>query len=117
MSPHEIGQLGEDIACDYLKSKRYRILNRNIKIHRNEIDIVATNNKIAIFIEVKTVTSLDFAAGIRVDAEKEERIRRASEFLLNKREVEDLERRYDIVEVYLTPKGKLRSINHIEDAF
>ena len=117
LSHTEIGELGEDLACDFLRSKGYRILNRNIKIHRNEIDIVATDNKIAIFIEVKSSTSLDYNAGFKVNYEKEERIRRASEIFLQRRDVEELERRYDIVEVYLTPKGKLISIKHIENAF
>ena len=117
MSHSEIGELGEDLACDYLRSAGYRILNRNLKVHRNEIDIVATDNKTAVFVEVKSRTSLEYNAGFQVDYEKEERIRRASEIFLQWRDVEDLERRYDIVEVYLTPKGKLLSIKHIKNAF
>ena len=117
LTGHEIGELGEDIACNYLKSKGYKVLNRNVRVRRNEIDIIATDNKCAIFVEVKTATNTEYAASLHVDYEKEDRIKRASELFLIKRDVDDLERRYDIIEVYLTPKGKFVSIEHHINAF
>jgi len=117
LASYEVGELGEDIACAYLKSKGYKILNRNVKMRRNEIDIVATDNKRAIFVEVKTRTNSNYSAYFEVDSEKEERIRRASELFLMKRDVEDLERRYDVIEVYVTTHGKFISLEHHEGAF
>lgn len=49
--------LGEDAACDYLKEKGYRILERNFRKGYGEIDIIAIKGNILVFIEVKTRSS------------------------------------------------------------
>lgn len=52
----EIGQLGENLACDYLKSKKYKIIERNYRKPWGELDIVAlAPDKTLVFVEVKTV--------------------------------------------------------------
>ncbi len=56
-----IGQWGEEIAARYLESKGYTIFARNFHTRRGEIDIVAGNESILIFIEVKTRSSHTFA--------------------------------------------------------
>ncbi len=51
-----IGKLGEDIACQYLIGKRYRILERNYWKPWGEIDIVAVaKTNTLVFVEVKTL--------------------------------------------------------------
>lgn len=51
-----LGKIGEDIACNYLKSKNYKIILRNFKKPFGEIDIVAQKkNGMLIFVEVKTL--------------------------------------------------------------
>lgn len=54
-----IGAWGETLACDYLSRKGYKIVDRNRRIGRDEIDIIALapNGDIAL-IEVKTKTTL-----------------------------------------------------------
>jgi len=51
----KIGAIGEDIALNYLKKKGYKILARNFKTKWGELDIVASKNKIIVFVEVKTL--------------------------------------------------------------
>ncbi|MBI2035785.1 MAG: YraN family protein [Candidatus Liptonbacteria bacterium] len=52
----ELGNLGEDIACEYLKNKKYKILARNYRKPWGEIDVVAkAKDKTLVFVEVKTV--------------------------------------------------------------
>ena len=55
----EIGRIGENIACEYLKSKKYRVLGRNIRVQRDEIDIVCREKKFRtlVFVEVKCLTA------------------------------------------------------------
>jgi putative endonuclease len=51
-----IGKLGEDIAFNYLKSKNYKIIERNFKKPFGEIDLIAkSKNNTLVFIEVKTL--------------------------------------------------------------
>jgi len=67
-----IGKLGEDLACDYLKSKGYRIFTRNYGAKIGEIDIVAIDRgKTLVFFEIKTMkepgnAATDFAGSVQV---------------------------------------------------
>lgn len=58
MAQHnEIGKFGEDLATNLLVQKGYKILERNWKIGRLEVDIIAANAEAVAFVEVKTRTS------------------------------------------------------------
>ena len=53
-----IGQTGEDLACDYLKSLKYAVLDRNIREKFGEIDILAKSKDGRLhFVEVKTISA------------------------------------------------------------
>jgi putative endonuclease len=52
-----IGNWGEDTAAEYLTQHNYEIINRNVRTPYGEIDIIAEQGDITIFIEVKTRTS------------------------------------------------------------
>ena len=52
-----IGKWGEEIASDHLIQKGCDILARNVRTPYGEIDIVAKQGGITIFVEVKTRTS------------------------------------------------------------
>ena len=54
-----IGKSGEDLAAVYIEQKGYVILERNWRSRRNEVDIIASENKVLHFIEVKTRTSFN----------------------------------------------------------
>ncbi len=57
----EKGRKGEDIAVEYLKKAGYKIIDRNWHYSKNaEIDIIAEENEILVFIEVKARTSLNY---------------------------------------------------------
>ena len=51
----QTGQTGENIAEEYLKKLKYKIIERNWHYSKaSEIDIIALDNKTLVFIEVKT---------------------------------------------------------------
>ncbi|HXF84201.1 MAG TPA: YraN family protein [Anaerolineales bacterium] len=52
-----IGKWGEEIASAYLKQKGCEIIGKNIRTPYGEIDIIAKQGAITIFVEVKTRTS------------------------------------------------------------
>ncbi len=54
---NEIGAWGEGIAADWLAKHGYQIIARNIRTPYGEIDILAQQDDIMIFVEVKTLTS------------------------------------------------------------
>lgn len=49
-----IGNLGESIAKDYLKKKGYQIIDQNYRTRYAEIDLIALQRQVLIFIEVRT---------------------------------------------------------------
>jgi putative endonuclease len=58
-TPHWLGAEGEAIAARYLAGQGCRIITRNYRFHRNEIDIIAYEGDVLCFVEVKTRASLD----------------------------------------------------------
>jgi len=52
-----IGKWGEDTAAEYLAEHGYEIVKRNARTPYGEIDIVARQGDVTIFVEVKTRTS------------------------------------------------------------
>jgi putative endonuclease len=52
-----IGKWGEDTVAAYLAERGYEIITRNARTPYGEIDIVAKQDDITIFVEVKSRTS------------------------------------------------------------
>ena len=57
----QLGKRGEDIACEYLVSRGYEIIERNWRCPTGEIDIVARHANTLVVVEVKARSSV--AAG------------------------------------------------------
>lgn len=57
-----VARKGEDLACEYLKKKGYKIIERNFRKSYGEIDIIAIYRNILVFIEVKTRTNDKFGS-------------------------------------------------------
>lgn len=53
-SHRQVGDKGEDLACRYLRSLGYQILERNFIMRGGEIDIIAKDKESLVFVEVKT---------------------------------------------------------------
>ena len=52
----ELGKFGEDLACEYLVKKGYKIIDRNFRKPWGELDIITrAPDKTLVFVEVKTV--------------------------------------------------------------
>ncbi|MBI2595602.1 YraN family protein [Candidatus Daviesbacteria bacterium] len=54
------GKKGEELACNYLKKSGYKILSRNFLIRGGEIDIIARDGDILVFVEVKARYSHEY---------------------------------------------------------
>ena len=63
MAAHnELGKWGEDLATAYLEQKGYTIVERDWKSGRRDIDIIARDGNIVVFVEVKTRKNSVFGA-------------------------------------------------------
>ena len=52
----KLGDIGENIACDFLKKNGFEIIERNYLRKWGEIDIVARKEELLHFVEVKSVS-------------------------------------------------------------
>ena len=63
MAAHnELGKIGEDIARKYLLKKGNKLLKKNYRFGRHEVDMILFNGKEIVVVEVKTRSS-PFMAG------------------------------------------------------
>lgn len=116
----EIGRIGEQMVADYLKSQGYIIFKQNYSCSFGEIDIIAENPDILLFVEVKTREKNSLVAPAdAVDKLKQTKIlRTASKFLRSAHHFGPY--RFDIAEVIYRRdnSGQLKfSLNYIKNAF
>lgn len=112
----KIGKLGEDIACQFLTNLGYRILERNWRYSKAEIDIIAKDGNILTFIEVKAKSYTFFGDPEEsVSAYKEQLIIDAANRYMSLIG-HTWEIRFDIVSV-LFDKQLNPKITHFKDAF
>ena len=108
-----LGQIGENVACEYLKRRGYKILQRNFSCKNGEIDIITYKDKKIIFIEVKTRTNLNYGRPIEaIDKDKKTHIYNTAKYFLYKNNCLDKEIRFDAIEVII--KNKQVFINQIK---
>lgn len=83
----EIGDSGEDLAVGYLEADGYRIVERNFRCQLGEVDIVALDGDVLVFVEVKKKSTDRFGSpGEMITRSKIEKIRRTAEYyMLEKR--------------------------------
>ena len=123
-----LGKLGEDIAADYLEKNGYRIVRRNQRFGKNELDIVCEDDDFIVFVEVKTRSCLypesgDFGIPSRaVDEGKRKNTVKASRDYLAQSYI-NKQPRIDVIEVYMMEqKSEFKTptvlkVNHIRNAF
>ena len=114
-----MGAWGEAMAAEYLRKKRYTILATNFRTRMGEIDLIASNRRYLVFVEVKLRKNADFAMAREfVDARKQRKIRDTAQWYLATHPT-DLQPRFDVIEIY-APEGmetRRPELNHLEDAF
>jgi putative endonuclease len=113
------GVWGEQQAEAFLEKKGYRILGRRVRVgRRDELDLVARDGEILVFVEVKTRRSEDFGRPLSF-------VRRAKRHALSRAAVRYLKRlhpppkyfRFDVVEVIGSAGSPGVKARHIVNAF
>lgn len=113
------GAWGEALAAEYLRKKHYKLLAAGFTCRYGEIDLIVSDRKYLVFVEVKLRKSADFARAMEyVDRRKQDRIRITASMYLSQNPT-DLQPRFDVIEIY-APEGPATvrpRIRHMEDAF
>ena len=116
MAQHnELGKKGEQLAVYYLQENNYKIVERNYRFDKAEVDIIAKKKDILAIIEVKTRSSTEF--GNPQDFVKPKQIQRLVKAVDEYVIVNDLdlEIRFDIIAIVKEKSNY--TIEHLKDAF
>lgn len=125
LSKKDIGRIGEDVACQFLVRKGFRILERNFRRACGEIDIIAEKDGILRFVEVKSVSCAELpdvskeSTGYRPEelvhpAKMRHIARTADIYLITKKE--EREYQIDVVGVFLDLSKRQARCRMIENA-
>lgn len=123
----KLGELGEDIACRFLKEKGFEIITRNYRKPWGELDIVAKNLGILHFVEVKSLATTlpvphetSFSPEDAVDIQKSKRLMRVIKSYLSEKGEKYLKKgnwQFDIIALWIDRDTKGARIKFIEDFF
>ena len=111
-----LGELGEQAAADALQKDGYRIVARNHRCRRGEVDLVAERGELLVFVEVRTRASSAFGAPQEtVDPAKQRRVIAAARDFLARWRGPERGVRFDVIAVVDGAKGP--TLTHLENAF
>ncbi|MCS6712326.1 YraN family protein [Brachybacterium sp. EF45031] len=114
LSARELGELGEDWAAARLEQQGWTLLERNVRLDRGEIDLIALDGTSLVFVEVKTRRTLVTGAPqASVTATKVRRLRALIGRYLTTRSVPHTDVRLDVIAV-LAPPGRPLEMEHLK---
>lgn len=116
-SSKDFGRFTEALAEECLRKKGYRILERNFKIGKGELDLIAQDGKTMVFVEVKGRRT-DRLGGppYAVDSRKQQQLTKLALAYLAQRGLRNLSCRFDVV-LISSPANQPPHITHLQDAF
>ena len=111
-----VGKEGEEIAEGYLKKKGFRTVERNYRCRGGEVDLIALDRRVIVFVEVKTRNDRSFGNPLEsVHPGKQRRMTRAALIFLSEHKLHHREARFDVVGISFA--GGEPIVEHIENAF
>ena len=116
MAEHnELGKKGEKLAIDFLIENDYKILEKNYRYLKAEVDIIARKKDVLVVVEVKTRSS-DYFGNPQdfITPKKIKLLVSAIDYYVVQRDLE-VEVRFDIIAI-IHQKNKTK-IEHLENAF
>jgi len=118
-APHKqaLGKTGEDLAAAFIVQAGMRILERNYKSKGGEVDIIAKDGNVLVFVEVKCRKTLNYGVPqLAVTPFKQRQISKAALTWLAQQRIRDTDARFDVIAIQMHPAGN-PTIEHIRNAF
>ncbi len=111
------GQSAEDMAEQMLQKKGYRILGRNIRVAGGELDLIADDQGVLVFIEVKARRDQHFGgAAYAISSRKKQQIIKLAACYLSQHSLTNQHCRFDAILIDGSHEDSLQ-LTHIEQAF
>jgi len=112
----ELGRRGEAVAEAFLRAHHYTIVARNYRCRVGEIDLVALDGPVLVFVEVRSRRG--DAAGTpfeSVDGRKQVKVARVAQHFLAARRLLDRQARFDVIGVRFDREPP--AVEHLRGAF
>ena len=107
-----LGAKGERLAADACRAAGARILARNWRHGRDELDLILLERDVVVFVEVKTRMTQAAGEGLRaVDRRKKAALRRAAAAWI-RLAPSVMHHRFDVMEVMVCHEGAVRILHH-----
>ncbi|MVU76593.1 YraN family protein [Nocardia sp. ET3-3] len=112
-----LGAQGEDLAADHLREAGLEIIDRNWRCRSGELDLIARDGEVTVFVEVKTRSGLTFGPPEEaVTRLKQQRIRAVAQHWLREQPGPWRRVRFDVVAI-LVRLGRPPEIRHLKAVF
>jgi len=117
--PHRLGARGERLATHRLQASGWRVLARNYRLGRREVDLIVRRGDTLAFVEVKTRAGPGFGPPeASVTWRKRAEIEMvARDYLMRNHARASLDVRFDVVAIEVGVRGEVERYEHIEDAW
>ena len=117
MSNSKLGARGEALAALHLVDGGMEIIDRNWRCRYGELDIVARDGDVMVFVEVKTRSGIGYGTPAEsVTYAKQLRIRRLALAWLDERGSPWVQLRFDVVAILMTRDGDT-VVSHLRGVF
>jgi len=118
LTPHQVGGVGERLARSHLEARGYRIVEANYRCRWGEIDLIAREGPVWVFVEVRTRRSVAF--GIPEESLTESKARRlmltAQDYLRRQAAASsEAQWRIDLIAIRLGRGQRVLDVRHLEN--
>lgn len=118
LTPHQVGNIGERLARSHLEARGYRIVSTNYRCRWGEIDLIAQEGAVWVFVEVRTRRSDAYGTPEESLTEsKAERLMLTSQDYLRRQTDTSSEAqwRIDLIAIRLGRGRRVLDIRHLEN--
>lgn len=114
--PDRAGRSGEDLACDHLRRRGFVILARNYRCRGGELDLVARDGDVVVFVEVKERRGSSHGTAVEAVTDRKRRhVVRAARAYATLHGLSEAAVRFDVVSIDWGPEGP--RVRHDAGAF
>lgn len=110
------GKRGEELAERFLKKKGYKIVERNYRCANGEVDLIALDRRVIVFVEVKTRAAHGYGSPLEAVAfYKQRKMIAAAQYFLHEKKLHQRDARFDVIGISWL--GAEPQVEHIQNAF
>jgi putative endonuclease len=114
---HRLGARFEDAAARWLEARGWRVLERNVRFKRREIDLIVRRGPVVAFVEVKGRRSDRYGQPVEaVTWRKRREIEAVARWWMARHEEPDVRYRFDVIGAAADGRGVV-AFAHFEDAW